>query len=148
MGQPTFGSRSTRRLYGILGRREAAAGAGAQVAIALAAGAANVMGVTVTVQDEDGATVAGVHVLDLWASDAATGAALTASAFSGDLVAATGAVLSSPTAKKNWKIQTAANGIFTGNLTDTAKPQAIYVAAANPQSGRAHVSVISAGKFG
>ena len=121
---------------------------GSKVDIALAAGANNVMGITITVQDEDGVTIAGVHQLDVWASELATGLALTGDAYSGDLVATAGYILASPTAKKRWTVLTAATGIFTGNLTDAAEPQDQYIVVKNPLGSGITVSEISAGKFG
>jgi hypothetical protein len=106
------------------------------------------MGVTITVQDEDGNTVVGVHQLDVWASELSTGLNLTADAYSGDLVATAGYILASPTAKKRWTVLTAATGIFTGNLTDAAKPQDQYIAVRNPLGSGITVSAVSAGKFG
>jgi hypothetical protein len=148
MAFPSGSPQSLRRLFNHLSKRAAAQGSTCKAAIALAAGASNVMGVTIKAQDEDGNTVSGVQQIDVWASDLSTGLALTASAFSGDLVAVTGYVLASPTTKKRWTVLTAANGVFTGNLTDTAKPQALYLVAKNPVGAGVTVSAISAGKFG
>jgi len=145
---PTGGPQSLRRLYNYLSKRSAAQGAAAKVAIGLAAGANNVMAVTITVQDEDGNTVAGVHQLDVWASELSTGLGLTGDTYSGDLVASAGYILASPTAKKRWTVLTAATGIFTGNLTDTAEPQDQYIVVKKPVGAGITVSAISAGKFG
>lgn len=148
MAFPTGGPQSLRRIYNYLSKQHAARGAAAKVAVALAAGANNVMGVTITVQDEDGNTVTGVHQLDVWASELATGLALTGDTYSGDLVASAGYILATPTAKKRWTVLTAATGIFTGNLTDTAEPQDQYIVVKNPIGAGITVSAISAGKFG
>lgn len=137
-----------KRLIDWLYRRQANVSAANKVTIALAAGANNVMGITITVQDEDGNTVAGVFQLDVWASELATGLALTGDTYSGDLVATSGYLLSSTTAKKRWTVLTAATGIFTGNLTDSAEPQDQYIVVKNPVGGGITVSAISAGKFG
>jgi hypothetical protein len=147
MAFPTQAPQSLRRLYNYLKKR-ATNGNAMSVAIALAAGAANVMGVTVTVKDEDGNPVKAVHRLDIYATQSATGAALTTSAFSGDLVATTGVIMSSPVAKKQWSVLTDVNGVFAGNLTDTGKPQDLYIAVRNPRSADVALSAISAGKFG
>lgn len=148
MAFPSGAPQSLRRLYNYLSKRAAASGGGNVVTVALAAGANNVMGVTITVKDEDGNTVTGVHMLEVWATSLSTGLNLTAAAFSGDLVASAGYILASITAKKHWRILTAATGIFTGNLTDTAEPQDQYIAVKNPASAGITVSAISAGKFG
>ena len=145
---PIGGPQSLRRLYNYLSKQASARGAAAKAAVSLAAGANNVMAVTITVQDEDGNTVAGVHQLDVWASELSTGLALTGDTYSGDLVASAGYILASPTAKKRWTVLTAATGIFTGNLTDTAEPQDQYIVVKNPVGAGITVSAISAGKFG
>lgn len=145
---PSGGPQSLRRLYNYLSKQAASRGAAAKVAVSLAAGANNVMTVTVTVQDEDGNTVAGVHQLDVWASELATGLALTGDTYSGNLVATAGYILAEPTSKKRWTVLTAATGIFTGSLTDTAEPQDQYIVAKNPIGAGVTVSAISAGKFG
>lgn len=145
---PSGGPQSLRRLYSYLSKQAAARGAATKVAVGLAAGANNVMAVTITVQDEDGNTVPGVHQLDVWASELATGLNLTGDTYSGDLVATAGYILASPTAKKRWTVLTAATGIFTGNLTDTAEPQDQYIVVKNPVGAGVTVSAISAGKFG
>jgi hypothetical protein len=147
MAFPSGSPQSLRRLYNYL-RKRAAKSSGSDVKIVLAAGANNVMGVTITVVDEEGRTVPGVHNLNVWASQVATGLGLTAAAYSGDLVATAGVILNSPTAKKQWNILTAATGIFTGNLTDVAEPQGEYIAVRNPIGGGITVSGSSAGKFG
>jgi hypothetical protein len=147
MSFPKGSPQSLRRLYNWLTKLSARISANS-VKVALAAGANNVMAITITVTDEDGATVPGVHQLDVWASELPTGLNLTADTYSGDLVATAGYILASPTAKKRWTVLTAATGIFTGNLTDTAEPQDQYIAVKNPVGSGVTVSVISAGKFG
>lgn len=148
MAFPSGGPQSLRRLYNYMTKRAAAHGEASKVAVTLAAGANNVMAVTIKAQDEDGNTVTGVHQLDVWASELSTGLALTGDTYSGDLVATAGYILASPTAKKRWTVLTAATGIFTGNLTDTAEPQDQYIVVKNPVGAGITVSAISAGKFG
>lgn len=106
-----------------------------------AAGGANVSEVTITVKDGAGATIAGVFNLDVWLSDAATGAGLTATTASGTVTAkaASGAVIGTYTAKKALRVQTLATGVFVLEITDTAKT-GFYVAAEVPMSGRVVVS--------
>jgi len=118
------------------------------VTVALAAGAANTMGITITVKDGNGATVAGVHQLEFWMSEATTGIGLTADAYSGDLTASVGAILSAHTAKKHWSVVTAATGIFTAALVDTAKPADQYVAVRRPTGGKVFVSAASGANWG
>ena len=147
MAFPSGSPQSLRRLAAYVARVFSRSAAN-RVDIALAAGAANVMGFTVTVTDEEGVTVPGVHQVDIWASESNVGLGLTTAAYSGNLVAATGVILAEPTAKKRWTILTAANGVFTGSLTDTAKPQNQYIAAKNPLGSALSLSAISAGRFG
>lgn len=111
------------------------------ITFSIAAGGANVSEVTITVKDGSGAAVAGVHHLDVWLSDAASGAGLTGTTASGTVTAkaASGVVLVAYTAKKAIRVQTLATGVFVLEITDTAKT-GFYVAAANPLTGRAAVS--------
>jgi hypothetical protein len=90
---------------------------------AIAAGGANVSEVTITIVDETGATVPGVHHFDLWLSDAATGAGLTATTASGAVTAkaSSGADLGALTAKKMLRAQTKTTGVFVLSITDTVK---------------------------
>lgn len=114
------------------------------VTIALAASATtDGMDITVTVKDANGDTVAGVFELILHMSEAATGAGLTGDAYSGDLTATVGEILGALTAKKAWVIQTAATGIFTATLVDSANPADQYVAVKKPVGPGLVVSAIS-----
>lgn len=113
----------------------------ATVAFSPAAGGANVCEVTVVVRDAAGVAIAAPFVLDLWLSDAASGVGLTGTAASGTVTAkaASGAVLSTYTAKKDLRVQTLANGVFILEITDTAKT-AFRVCVTNPTTGKAVVS--------
>lgn len=95
----------------------------ATVDIAAAAAGANVCEVTYTVKDAAGSNLAGVFTFDVFLSDAATGAGLTATAASGTVTAktASGAVIGTDTAKKALRVQTLATGAFILEITDTAK---------------------------
>lgn len=115
--------------------------------IALAAGASNGMLITITVQDSDGNTLAGIYSLEVYMSEASTGIGLTADTYSGDLVASTGGVAAVRTSKKAWLLQTASTGIFAGTLTDTAKPADQYVVVVLP-SGQRVVSAASGTSWG
>lgn len=114
---------------------------GSTVTFSIAAAGANVSEVTITVKDGAGVAVAGVHHLDVWLSDAATGAGLTGTTASGTVTAkaASGIVYSTATAKKALRVQTLATGVFVLEITDTAKT-GFYVCATNPLTGRATVS--------
>lgn len=122
----------------------------ADVTFAAAAGGANVCEVTITCVDAAGTAVAEAHVLDVWLSDAATGAGLTGTTTSGTVTAkaASGAVFSTYTAKKDLRVQTLATGIFILEITDTAKT-AFYVCAKNPHTGKTEIStVLATGDYG
>ena len=101
--------------------------------------------VTITVKDANGDTLAGVYNLDVWLSDAATGAGLTGTSASGTVTAktASGAVVGTYSAKKALRVQTLATGVFILEITDTAKT-AFYVCAALPTSGEAQVATVLA----
>jgi hypothetical protein len=106
-----------------------------------AAGGANVSEVTITVVDGGGDPLSGVHVLDVYLSDAATGVGLTATTASGTVTAktASGTVLGALTTKKALRVSTTAAGVFVLEITDTAKT-GFYVCAVLPISGRVIVS--------
>lgn len=128
----------------------AALGVAVNVTFAAAAGGANVAEVTLTVKDQTGATLAGIHNLDVWLSDAATGAGLTATTASGTVTAKTseGTVLGTYTAKKALRVQTKAAGTFVLEITDTAKT-GFYVCATVPGSGLTVVSAqLVTGNYG
>lgn len=95
--------------------------AGASAVVTSAA--ANVSEVAITVVDSAGKAVAGVHNIDVWLSDDAAGEGLTASTASGTVQAkaASGLVLSTYTAKKALRAQTLKTGVFTLEITDSAK---------------------------
>jgi hypothetical protein len=91
---------------------------------------------TVTAQDRSGTTMTGVRELELWFSDSPTSGVLTSTAYSGTLVAVTGALLTTLTAKKHFTVVTDATGVFVGSLTATAKPATEYVWVRKPIGGR------------
>lgn len=111
-----------------------------KIKFAVAAGGANVSEVTITVADLDDTAAAAVHHIDVWLSDAASGAGLTGTTASGTVTAkaASGVVISTYTAKKALRVQSLATGVFVLEITDSAKT-GFYVAAAGPD-GRAYVS--------
>lgn len=122
----------------------------ASVTFAAAAGGANVCEVTITVKDAAGVAIAEVFNLDVWLSDAATGAGLTSTSASGTVQAkaASGADLEVMTAKKAIRVQTLATGIYILEITDTAKT-AFYVCAQVPGTGKTVVStVLATGDYG
>lgn len=118
-----------------------AAGRAADVTFSAAAGGANVSEVTITVVDSDGTAIAEPHVLEVWLSDAATGAGLTGTTASGTVTAkaASGAVFGTLEAKKALVVQTLATGVFVLEITDTGKT-GFYVCAKNPATGKTEVS--------
>lgn len=122
----------------------------ANVTFAAAAGGANVCEVTITVKDAAAATLTGIRNLEIWLSDAATGAGLTGTTASGTVTAKSneGTVLTALTAKKHLTGQTLAAGTFILEITDTAKT-GFYVAVANPLTGAPIVSAqLVTGNYG
>lgn len=118
-------------------------------AVAAAAGS-NVSEVTFTVRDAAGAAIAAVHNLDIYLSDAATGAGLTATSASGTVTAKTssGAVIHTQSAKKALGVQTLATGVFVLEITDTAKTT-FYPVAIHPSTGKAVVGTqLTAANYG
>lgn len=111
------------------------------VSIALAASATtDGMDVTLTCLDAAGNRIPRMHALEVWISESAIGAGLTADSYSGTVTAATGTVLTALTAKKHFLLVTAASGIAVLTAVDSANPTDQYVAAKNPMTGRVHVS--------
>lgn len=102
----------------------------ASITFAAAAGAANVTEVTITVRDAAGVAIDKAFMLDVWLSDAATGAGLTGTEASGTVTAkaASGAIIATHVSKKALKVQTLATGVFVLEITDTAKTD-FYVGA-------------------
>jgi predicted RecA/RadA family phage recombinase len=119
----------------------ASIGAPASFSFVAAAGGANVSEVTVTPRDAAGAALTGVRNFDVWLSDAATGAGLTATTASGTVTAKSseGVVLNTFTAKKHLGVQTKAAGTFVLEITDSAKT-GFYVCVKNPATGLVSVS--------
>lgn len=81
--------------------------------------ATNVINVAVQVKDENGKAIAQRVCLDVWLSDAATGAGVVATAPSGTVVIGTnGTLLDVTGAKKLFKVWTDAQGRFDINITE------------------------------
>lgn len=140
------GANETTGRVRLNGRARAQGGGGeaATVDIALSpSGVTDGMLATLTVKDGTGATVAAVHSLEFWFSDAATGAGLTADSFSGALTATKGVINSVLTAKKHVLLHTAADGIAIMQIVDSANPVDVYAVVANPRGGGAIVSEAS-----
>lgn len=113
--------------------------------LALAASATtDGMEVTITAKNAAGSTVAAVIPFEFWFSDAATGIGLTADAFSGTLTApSVGAIHTALTAKKHVLGVTAATGIATLLIVDSANPTDVYSAVRKPQGDGVVVSAAS-----
>lgn len=114
-----------------------------------AAGAANISLVSIQLLDATGANLAQPINMDVWLSDAATGAGLTATTASGAVAAgASGAVFGTLTSKMALRVQTTAAGLFILSITDTAKT-GFYVCAQVPGSGFTFVSAqLITGNYG
>lgn len=135
----------------LLETNDAATGAIAHhVTFAAAAAASNVCEVTITVKSYANATVSGVHHLDVYLSDADTGAGLTATDASGTVAAksASGVDLKVLVAKKAIRVQTLATGVYILEITDSAKT-AFYPCAVVGLTGKATVgTVLGSGDYG
>jgi len=128
----------------------ASIGAPASFTFAAAAGGSNVAEVTITPRDAAGAALAGVRTLEMWLSDAATGAGITGTTASGTVTAKSGegTVLTALTAKKHLSAQTKAAGTFVLEITDSAKT-GFYVCVKNPATGLVSVSAqLVTGNYG
>lgn len=110
---------------------EAAAlhGNAATVSWAVAAGAANICIITGTVKDSAGATIAAVHVLEVYMSTQADGSVISATSYSTGASITTGAAIVTQTASKAWKIATNSSGVFAISITATGKPATEYAVA-------------------
>lgn len=99
------------------------AGAADTASAVVTAAAANVSEIAITVKDGAGNAVAKVHNIDVWLSDDADGQGLTGTTASGTVQAkaASGTVLDAMVAKKALRAQTLKTGVFTLEITDTAK---------------------------
>ena len=121
----------------------------ANYTVTFAAGASNVLTLTITAKDAAGATIAAVHVIDYYNSTSSTGANVSTTAYSGTLVATTGAILDTVLDKHHFILLTDANGVFVGSLTDTAKTQNEYHVAIKPVGTRVTVSAATVtGSYG
>jgi len=128
----------------------ASIGSPASFTFAAAAGGSNVAEVTITPRDAAGAALAGVRNIDVWLSDAATGAGITGTTASGTVTAKSGegTVLTAYTAKKHIAAQTKAAGTFVLEITDSAKT-GFYVCVRNPATGLVSASAqLVTGNFG
>lgn len=107
----------------------------------IASAAANVTEIAIAMLDGNGDAVAVALPMTVWLSDAATGAGLTATSASGTVQAksASGADFGVLTAKKALIAQPLATGIYTLEITDTAKT-GFYVCVQNPFTGAVSVS--------
>lgn len=94
----------------------------ASISLTPAAGSANVCLVTIQLKDYAGNALSAVRNLDVWLSDAASGAGLTATTASGAVAAgASGADIGTYTTKKALRVQTNASGVYILSITDTSK---------------------------
>lgn len=125
-------------------------GAPATVTMAAAAGGSNICEVTFTVKDAAGATIAAVHHIDVYLSDAATGQGLTGTSASGTVQAksASGTDLQVYSAKKALRVQTLATGVYVLEITDSAKTT-FYPCVVHPLTGKVIVGTrLVAGNYG
>jgi len=118
------------------------------VTFSAASGAANICNVTIQVVNNDGTALAGTRNLDLWVSDAATGAGLAAHANTSELTCSTGTLLQVYSAGKAWRIMTDATGKAVAVITDTAKTAYFIAALLNHQPFTQISTQLATGNFG
>lgn len=114
-----------------------------------AAGTTNVCDVVITAVDAAGTAVAVPVSFDLWLSDAATGVGHTGTSASGTVTAksASGLVVATLVSKKALRVQALATGLFTLEITDSAKT-AFYVCAQTPTGVVSVSTVLATGNYG
>jgi len=112
-----------------------------KVGYTIAAGASTICEIAIEVQDGHETAIASGIPFNVWLSDAATGVGLTAVTASGTVTVktASGAVFGTLTAKKALVVQPLATGIFTLEITDSART-GFYIAVQLPGSGQVSVS--------
>lgn len=96
----------------------------------------------ISVCNKDGQVIPGIHMLDVYLTNSATGEGVTATdpASTVTAKAASGTILQTATAKKVFKVATLSTGKFTLQILDDATPVLLYVAAAIPGIGKIQVS--------
>lgn len=125
------------------------AGRATGVTFTPAAGSTNVSLVTLQVVDNEDAPVAGVRHMDVYLSDAATGAGLTATTASGAVAAgASGVDLVVLVAKKATRVQTDATGKYILSITDSAKTLFYPCAVLGEASGAIVGAKLVTGNYG
>jgi hypothetical protein len=96
----------------------------------------------ISVCNKDGQVIPGIHMLDVYLTDSATGEGLTATDPTGSVTAksASGTIIQTAIAKKLFKVVTLPTGKFTLQIIDDSTPILLYVAAAIPGIGKIQVS--------
>jgi len=96
----------------------------------------------IAVCNKEGQVIPGIHMVDIYLTDSATGEGVTAVDPTGAVTAkaASGTILQTATAKKVFKVATLATGKFTLQIIDDATPVLLYVAGAVPGIGKIQVS--------
>lgn len=109
--------------------------------ITAGAPSSNICDIAIALQDGYGGQITQAPIFSVWLSDAATGIGLTATTASGTVTnkSASGVVFAADVAKKFLRVQPLATGIFTLEITDTAKT-GFYIACQNPFTGQVTVS--------
>ena len=112
-----------------------------KVSFVIAAGAANITEIAVSIQDGHGKLIAKGIGFNILLSDDSAGVGLTAVSASGTVQAksASGTDLGTLTAKKALVVQTLSTGIYTLEITDTAKT-GFFIAVQLPFSGLSAIS--------
>lgn len=119
-------------------------GVGTTVTTSAAASTANLTLITYQVKDSAGNAVAAVHDMDVYLSDASTGAGLPSHTPSGGIAAgASGIVLIVYVTAKALRVQTNASGVFILAVTDSSKTH-YYPCAVLGRTSKAIVGTILA----
>ncbi len=113
------------------------AASGISYTAVVTAGASTISEIAITAKDAKGVAMTNSCVFDVYLSDSAVGTGLTATTASGTVQAkaASGTVISAMVAKKYIRVMTLGTGVFTLEITDTAKT-AFKVLVVNPASGK------------
>jgi len=121
-----------------------------RIAVSFVAGSTNESNVLFEVLDAEGNAVEEPYIIRAWLSDAATGLGLTGTATSSAaaIVSGFGSVFTIQTAKKDWFLQTNADGQAKLLLTDSSETL-FYACATDPRTAVAVVSeLMVAGDWG
>ena len=149
-GDNVYTGGGTNNFTGIVSFGSGATNTVSNLTFAISAGASNVCEVAISAVDASGNLIPAVQNLKVWLSDDATGIGQSGTDASGTVTfkTASGTVLDTLTAKQSLIVQTLATGVFTLEITDSAKTT-FYVSVENPFTGKTVVSrILATGDYG